>query len=205
MNEWDARANLIIPFDIENVRIVPAHVDFGRADPKHEAMTYPKYFEKSELVAVVEITPDAVTYYWPWIHTLYKARVIRLIKGSAPDIIDIYQLDGYHYHPKGDFLVLSETDPLLKPGERWLFFMRRWDMKDGLKAWKLKYEDLPHGDVYVASFDTCLKLEDDGKLYSFDNYNKVWSWRRKRYGGYEEFHVEGVTVEAFIKRISQKT
>ena len=204
---------LMMPVDIESVEMVEAHSSLSYLVHK---MEYPKSFENSDLVAVVEITPDVATYYKPFIHTLYKARVIQVIKGSAPDMIDIYQLDGYH--PKGDFFVYGDIDPLLKPGERWLFFMVKWDMTN--ERWNVKKKDVPHGDVFRPAF-MCLKLEDDGKLYSIDNYNEAWSSIFQGDGElsederammgiqdlppmYDRLHVEGLTVEKFIKRISKK-
>ena len=211
---------LMMPVDIESVEMVEAHSSLSYLVHK---MEYPKSFENSDLVAVVEITPDVATYYKPFIHTLYKARVIQVIKGSAPDMIDIYQLDGYHpksTRSRSGFFVYGDSDPLLKPGERWLFFMVTWDMTTPETwRWHVKAEDVPHGEVYVAG-KMCLKLEEDG-LYSIDNYNERWrrnfqsdgelSEEEKAMYGiqhlpsmYERFHVEGLTVEKFIKRISKK-
>ena len=204
---------LMMPVDIESVNMIEAHSSLSSSIYE---ITYPKSFENSDLVAVVEITSDAATYYKPFIHTLYKANVIQVIKGSAPDTIDIYQLDGYH--PKHDIFVHSDIDPLLKPGERWLFFMLKWDMTN--EKWNVKKKDVPHGEVYVED-SVCLKLEEDGKLYSINNFNEAWSSIFQSDGELSEeertilgiqdlppmndrLNVEGLTVEKFIKRISKK-
>jgi hypothetical protein len=166
-------------------------------------MTYPKSFNNSELIAVVEITSDVVTYYKPHTHTLYKAKVVQVIKGSATEFVYITQTGGYF--PKFDGFVHLKHRVALKPKEKWLFFGSKRNMKGA-----------PHGETFHTNY-MCLKLEDDGKLYSIDNYNETWRQIFKGDGKlseeqrvergiqdlplmYDRFHVEGLTVEEFIKK-----
>ncbi len=186
--------------DIESVKMIVGHdsvVSLG-----HE-MTYSKTFNNSELIAVAENTSDVVTYYKPHIHTLYKAKVVRVIKGSAPQFVYITQ--GAGYFPEFDAFVHLKHQVVLKPKERWLFFGSKRDMKGA-----------PHGETFHTDY-MCLKLEDDGKLYSIDNYNETWRRLFQSDGKlsedqriergiqdlpsmYDMLHVEGLTVEEFIKK-----
>jgi hypothetical protein len=194
---------VVFPVDIESVKMIEAQ---GRLGPGVEKITYSIKFNYSELIVVAEITSDVVTYYKPHIHTLYKAKVVQVIKGSAPPFVYIYQ--GAGYFPELDAFVHKGHEAVLKPGERWLFFGSKRNM-----------EGAPHGDVFHTSW-FCLQLEDDGRLYSIDNYNEFWrdvfqgdgelSADQRAERGiqdlppmYDRLHVEGVTVEAFIKKISQ--
>ncbi len=160
-------------------------------------------FNDSELIVVAEIASDVITYYKPHIHTLYKAKVVQVIKGSAPQFVYITQMGGYF--PKFDGFVHLKHQVVLKPEERWLFFGSKRNMKGA-----------SHGETFHTNY-MCLKLEDDGKLYSIDNYNETWRWRfqsdtklsedqRIERGiqdlpsMYDMLHVEGLTVEEFIKK-----
>ena len=193
----------VIDVDIESVTISEAEALLSY---KVYALTYRGMFEEADLVAIVEITGDVKTYYKPWPHTLYKSRVIQTIKGSSSEHLYIYQMDGYD--PKYRVFYHLAHDPLLMPGERWLFFLRRQNIRGA-----------SHGETFIPNF-VSLKLED-GKLHSLDIYNKVVKeilLSDKAFNNvgkaklgilglppmHDRLHVEGLTVEKFIKRISQK-
>jgi len=193
----------MMPVNIESVKMIEAQ---GRLGGQLHEITYPKTFNYSDLIAIAEITSDIVTYYKPHIHTLYKAKVVQVIKGSATEFVYIYQ--GAGYFPELDAFVHKDHEAVLKPGERWLFFGNKWNV-----------EGAPHGEVFHLNWMN-LKLDGDGRLYSIDNYNEKWRRifqsdgklsedQRAELGiqdlppMYDRLHVEGLTVEEFIKNISK--
>jgi hypothetical protein len=132
---YEDRDLVMKPVDIESVKMIVGHDSVSMGLRK----TYSKSFNDLELIVVVEITSDVVTYYKPHTHTLFKAKVVRVIKGSAKEFVYIYQLAGYH--PEWDAFVHLKYDAVLKPGERWLFF-----------GSKRNVEGAPHGETFHTNW-----------------------------------------------------
>ncbi|MEM3985276.1 MAG: hypothetical protein QXS19_00080 [Candidatus Methanomethylicia archaeon] len=172
--------------------------------------SYKNLFDRSDLIAIIEIDKQLISYYvreYEYIFTLYKARVVKVIKGSIEsDEIWLYQIGGYN--PKWDRFIHLDVLPLFKPGEKWLLFMGKiiydptTERLSRDPASKIK-PILLLSNTYDSNGLFALKVVND-KLYSWDywsEYVKNLSEEARKKLWPEHLRVWGVSVEEFVKNL----
>lgn len=174
--------------------------------------SYRNLFDESDLVAIVEIDEQLISYYvreYEYVFTLYKARIVKVIKGFIEsDEIWINQIGGYHQ--KWDRFIHLYALPLFKPGEKWLLFMNKiiydptTESFSRYPASKIKPILLPPNTYDTRSL-FALKVVND-KLYSWDYWSesvKNLSEEVKKRLWPEHLRVCGVSIEEFIKNLER--
>ncbi|MCS7365858.1 MAG: hypothetical protein NDF54_10510 [archaeon GB-1867-035] len=151
-------------------------------------LTFKQLFDKSDLVAIVEVIGVPITYgcwqgnYYDPYFSLYKAKIIEILKGNVSmNYIYLYLWGGYD--PKYNVFLIIEGYPVFKLDDEWLLFMNKITYDRNLNV------ELPENTyrfVEIAS----LKLIE-GRLYSMDNFgNKIVE-------DLSNLKVKGLTIEEF--------
>jgi hypothetical protein len=94
---------------------------------------FPQRLNKSDLVAIVEITGPVTSYSdGDNFFTLYRGRIVNCLKGKASgDELNVLQYCGYDR--KHGVFIQVEGEPVLIKGQSWLFFMRKMDWEPNLE------------------------------------------------------------------------
>ena len=111
------------PIDFQTMRVIEAHVS-----PSYliHDLNYSDTFQSADVVAVLEVTEDIMTFQLPHRHTLYRATIVQWLKGESTRSLYLYQLEGYD--PDHDVFIHLDLNVLLRPSERWLLFLNKRTM-----------------------------------------------------------------------------
>jgi len=171
--------------NLNNVKIVKAYAIYPSI--MYKSLTYQKLLSERDLIAIVEISYPIKTYHViekNFYFTLYKAKVIKVIKGPKNiSEIYLYQIGGYK--PERNVFWTLEGLPVFKPGEKWLLFMKKMTYEMNAKI------NLPPNTYHAGGLEAIKVI--NGRVYSMDNFEKIAEIVLP-----EQLKVKGIQLQEFI-------
>ncbi len=178
--------------DLSNVKITKALAIYSSI--VYKSLTYRRLLSERDLIAIVEIDYPIKTYHVVeknFYFTLYKAKIIRVIKGPEKlDEIYLYQIGGYR--PERNVFWTLEGLPVFRPGEKWLLFMRKMNYEKNAEI------NLPPNTYHAGGLEA-IKIVN-GKVYSMDNFEKIAETILP-----EQLKVKGLPLQEFIEKVLRET
>jgi len=177
--------------NLNNVKIVKAYAIYPSI--MYKSLTYQKLLSERDLIAIVEISYPIKTHHViekNFYFTLYKAKVIKVIKGPKNiSEIYLYQIGGYK--PERNVFWTLEGLPVFKQGEKWLLFMKKMTYEMNAKI------NLPPNTYHAGGLEAIKVI--NGRVYSMDNFEKIAEIVLP-----EQLKVKGIQLQEFINSILTK-